>query len=369
MIAFPYFCPANESASYYSGFITISGQEYFLEIEIPSNQKDLSGAILYGCPALRNLLAPHKTAIQQRLDQCSDITSFLLDLREFLERNVNYDKPLWKPAATFYMTLLAELEEIGWEKLQYIEPSLMKMQFLIRGVSGREHHIHISLPPNYPDSSPQVRVDIPVPLKIDFKNPGIPQINHILNACREVIQTYEPLWDVLDDLDENAWILEPDKPSRSDLMRRLSLGNHCSLQIELDPEMPRALCKCRLFGPEHAISSLRENMNRNRQLWNPAHSVRKNLEILLECSLPSRRKSNEDEEYSVSCGICYAYQINGRIPDQMCNNTLCGQPFHQTCLYEWLRSIPSTRQSFNCLFGACPYCKDSIMTTSFETIK
>lgn len=36
----------------------------------------------------------------------------------------------------------------------------------------------------------------------------------------------------------------------------------------------------------------------------------------------------------MDCGICYAYQLDGAIPDQVCDNPQCGQPFHQICLYE-----------------------------------
>lgn len=36
----------------------------------------------------------------------------------------------------------------------------------------------------------------------------------------------------------------------------------------------------------------------------------------------------------MDCGICYAYQLDGAIPDQVCDNSQCGQPFHQICLYE-----------------------------------
>lgn len=36
----------------------------------------------------------------------------------------------------------------------------------------------------------------------------------------------------------------------------------------------------------------------------------------------------------MDCGICYARHLNGAIPDQVCNNPQCGQPFHEICLYE-----------------------------------
>ena len=34
------------------------------------------------------------------------------------------------------------------------------------------------------------------------------------------------------------------------------------------------------------------------------------------------------------CGICYAYRLDAQIPDQVCEDSRCAQPFHQTCLYE-----------------------------------
>jgi hypothetical protein len=33
----------------------------------------------------------------------------------------------------------------------------------------------------------------------------------------------------------------------------------------------------------------------------------------------------------------------------------------QACLVEWLRVLPSTRQSFGTLFGVCPYCSTQIV--------
>lgn len=40
------------------------------------------------------------------------------------------------------------------------------------------------------------------------------------------------------------------------------------------------------------------------------------------------------KDFSMDCGICYAYQLDGVIPDQVCDNAQCGQSFHQVCLYE-----------------------------------
>ena len=91
-------------------------------------------------------------------------------------------------------------------------------------------------------------------------------------------------------------------------------------------------------------------------------------------------------QFSVECGICYAYRLSvgGALPEIVCDNSHCGQPFHHPCLLEvytpsfspcsyvtsleahpmggsifllqWLRGLPTSRMSFNTIFGECPYC-------------
>ena len=34
------------------------------------------------------------------------------------------------------------------------------------------------------------------------------------------------------------------------------------------------------------------------------------------------------------CGVCYAYQLDGLVPDMVCENLQCNQPFHFACLLE-----------------------------------
>ena len=46
------------------------------------------------------------------------------------------------------------------------------------------------------------------------------------------------------------------------------------------------------------------------------------------------------QDISVACGICFAYRLDAQIPDQVCEDSRCAQPFHQTCLYEVCNSSP-----------------------------
>lgn len=136
---------------------------------------------------------------------------------------------------------------------------------------------------------------------------------------------------MLDDIDANTWVLEPDKPKRSDMSRRIALGNHCSLFIKLDEFNPKKLCDYTLFGAESFITPLRINIAKNFNNWDPSLSIRQNLEKILEINFPSPEESSD---FNVACGICYAYRLEDVIPDQTCSNAKCGQPFHQVCLYE-----------------------------------
>ena len=36
----------------------------------------------------------------------------------------------------------------------------------------------------------------------------------------------------------------------------------------------------------------------------------------------------------MECGICYSYQLEGEIPEKICEDSRCAQPFHSSCLIE-----------------------------------
>jgi E3 ubiquitin-protein ligase FANCL len=169
----------------------------------------------------------------------------------------------------------------------------------------------------------------------------------------------EDLWDILDDIDQNTWVLEPERPTYSTTTRRVALGNHCSLQITVDVNRPRSVPECRFLGADSVVMQLREQLNKNLHKWNSTLTVRNNLELILQISFPSP-KTTKKEDFSMECAICYAYRLENDIPDRVCDNNKCSKAFHRVCLYEWLRAIPTTRQSFDTMFGACPYCSTPI---------
>lgn len=182
---------------------------------------------------------------------------------------------------------------------------------------------------------------------------------NVYSQFSAALETLKAFWDVMDEIDEKTWVLEPEKPPRSATARRIALGHDVSINIEVDPRHPTMLPEFCFLGADHVTKPLGMRLSGNIHLWDPENSLLQNLKDVLEIDFPARTVL-EKSDFSMDCGICYARHLNGAIPDQVCNNPQCGQLFHQMCLYEWLRGLSSSRQSFNVFFGECPYCSKPI---------
>ena len=89
----------------------------------------------------------------------------------------------------------------------------------------------------------------------------------------------------------------------------------------------------------------------------------------LPSTITSRRQPVRDwVRYLLLVGVMmgceYRYQLeyHGKtiLPDKSCPNEKCSRVFHYSCLLDMLRSNPTTKQSFNTLYGCCPYCQTPI---------
>ncbi|CAG8497640.1 7291_t:CDS:2 [Diversispora eburnea] len=331
---FPLLSPIDLEGLSYCGFITVKGQELFFRIQHENSNLTLRNVKLYGCPNLKRLLHGHENALQQELIMISE-------------------KPEPMPTGKYYLSLLSELNSIGWEKLEILDPSLRNLTLKLSDSSSRKHIIYISIPTSYPHALLNARADIP---SISMTKFQAANLKDVINYYSKEFGNFQEVWEMLDDIDLNTWVLEPDKPKRSDLMRRIALGNHCSLKIEIDVNYPRKECQYELFGTESLIAPLHIKIAKNWNNWDTNLTVRRNFENILEITFPSFQTSLSSD-INFDCGICYSYHFEGTIPDQSCNNNKCGQSFHR-----WLQAIPSTKKNFNTLIGNCPYCNDVIST-------
>jgi hypothetical protein len=236
-----------------------------------------------------------------------------------------------------------------------------------------------------------------------------------------VLDKYQPLFNELDDLDSHLWVLEPSLPARRcSVERRIALWEGgASMVIVLDPENPRGVpVMVRFLGvsvatmtaaanarrgenggeivdwrtsfaefvseeveekakagrkqPDIGVNQEEKTGNQNNKHWSEERNIRENLELWFGSPLPSPL-SSEKSDYLVECGICYTHRLpiedetdptaepeEGPLPEAKCNNVSCNRHYHDTCLFEWLHSLPTARVSFDRIFGSCPYCCEAV---------
>uniref|UniRef100_A0A4W2EJZ2 FA complementation group L n=1 Tax=Bos indicus x Bos taurus TaxID=30522 RepID=A0A4W2EJZ2_BOBOX len=326
---FPLFLPQNRSKTVYEGFISAQGRDFHLRLLLPKDLQ-LRNARLLCSWQLKTALNGYHHIVQQRMQQSPDLVSFMMELKMVLEAALkNKKEPYVLPSPPkFYSSLIGEIRTLGWDKLVFVDPCFSTIK-LKADVSGREHLITVKLKAKYPAESPDCVVDFPVPFSVSWTPQS--SLISIYTQFLAALESLKTFWDVMDEIDEKTWVLEPEKPTRSATARRIVL----------------------------VVKPLGIRLSRNIHLWDPENSLLQNLKDVLEIDFPARAIL-EKSDFSMDCGICYAYQLDGAIPDQVCDNSQCGQSFHYICLYEWLRGLLTSRQSFNIIFGECPYCSKPI---------
>jgi len=170
----------------------------------------------------------------------------------------------------------------------------------------------------------------------------------------QIVKEHQELWNQLDDIDANTWVLEP-STNRSSRQRSIYLSEGAKLILILDA---LALPTIQFLGSQ---SRHYKDMYQSFK-WNKERSVRNNLEACFQKSLA---KPNEDAEENstpsastTDCGICFGATTSTE--KCSCENPKCARPFHSSCLEKWLSSLTTSRTSFDTIIGSCPYCKDPI---------
>uniref|UniRef100_A0A4X1W699 FA complementation group L n=2 Tax=Sus scrofa TaxID=9823 RepID=A0A4X1W699_PIG len=326
----PLLLPQNRAKTVYEGFISAQGRDFHLKILLPKDLQ-LRNARLLCSWQLRTILNGYHQVVQQRMQHSPDLMSFMMELKMVLEAALKNKQELYvpPPPPQFYSSVVEEIGTLGWDKLVHVDTCFSTIKLKAEDASGREHLITVKLKAKYPAEPPDCIVDFPVSFSVSWTPQS--SLISIHSQFLEALESLKAFWDVMDEIDEKTWVLEPEKPTRSATARRIAL----------------------------VVKPLGIKLSRNIHLWDPENSLLQNLKDVLEIDFPARAIL-EKSDFSMDCGICYAYQLDGVIPDQVCDNAQCGQSFHQVCLYEWLRGLLTSRQSFNTIFGECPYCSKLI---------
>jgi hypothetical protein len=181
----------------------------------------------------------------------------------------------------------------------------------------RKHSILVHIDSNeYPNSISKYEVDLPLNVDLVFKS-----LKDLLKHFDSLIEEYQTFWNLLIDIDENCFVIEPERPLFSHSMRRIAIGKHSSLMIDLNPKNPHSIPEFEFLGAESFINPLRNNLYQNLLKWNSKYSIRSNLENILNFQFPKRSlETEEDLDFSIECGICMCYKLENEIPDKICDN-------------------------------------------------
>nr|KJB18088.1 hypothetical protein B456_003G033500 [Gossypium raimondii] len=258
------------------------------------------------------------------------------------------------------------IEEVGWDHLVRAGGDLSFLIFRVLDKKGRVHVMEIQLDKAYPRVPPMVSADVPYIFNLKWSMNS--RLKNLVQQFEKHLEKLQGFWSTLDEIDRSLQIVDSKQASRAIPSRQIHVGNDCFIILFIDINDPRSLPECRFMGLGNTVNSLRKTWKRNVDKWERDKAFLENLECLLNTQLP-RLADEETNNHLDECGICYAQYLpigdelgprTGSATDYTCENNSCSKAFHSVCLVDWLRSITTTRQSFNVLFGNCPYCSEPI---------
>lgn len=357
----------------YTGFVRVRDQHYRVRVRSDPAARER----VHGDAPLVDAVARASDAAKRRLASARDAHAVLIELRDIVERHESLQRTASSatsgissdggyghlPPASFYESLLAEIDTIGWSTVEDLSDDMRTIRLQVEDAARRVHTVSVTVPYEYPKIAPTVVPALPSSFVLSWSETS--NLQTVLEQLSGEVGKFQAFFDVMDDFDEKCWVIEPEHPLRSDLYRRIALGNHCSIRLEVDPRAPlRAVPECRFLGSDAAVGPLRDRLNMNMSTWDTSGRLtpRENLEAMLEIKLPAPPSEDtaEADDARVECGVCYAYRLGDSAPDVACERLECAKPFHRTCLAAWLRGLPDTKQSFDVLIGSCPYCEHTI---------
>ncbi|GIY57127.1 hypothetical protein CDAR_466731 [Caerostris darwini] len=345
--------PLNYSGSEVGGYLNAMDEEFYIHLTV-QDKSSPKKVHLKGCERLYQVLKPVLNTLEQHLNQIDTIKDMLYEIQNALEQQIRLSGPSkFIDQHTEYNILFEQLQNCGWDKVNFISPDFHELHLKAIDESEREHILKIWIPDKFPNEGPKYDCDLPQ----EFQYRWLPDDTLLMmfTVFQETLAMYSQFWDIMDELDKNTWILEPEIPSRKDCRRQIALASGISLLIVVNPLIPTSVPVCHYLGPERVVEPVRAKFNKNIHLWSEFDSVLTNLKQVLELEFPSPSTSKK-EEFCIECGICYSYLLGEAIPEMTCDNPKCNQSFHHACLYEYIRMLPDVRSSFNKLFGECPYC-------------
>lgn len=317
---------------------------------------------IYGDDDIISILSFHKQKYTEYCGKVESVLQYMICFNQFLQciqqdtlqssqqqqREVNFERDL---------RVITEIESVGFDKVTNISLDLLNVEFSYIDPSNSKqiHKLQIIVPDDFPDNELTAQTCLPE----TWQPTPTKKFLDLYTEWMECVEDYVPAWRELNELDRLCWILDPDPPSPAHMYRRLAAGPSLSIQIEIEAEAANQLPQIKFFGAESKVSVLRARLCENADEWDQDQPVLNNLENILGLEFPDKMLMSR-EELKIDCWICYTYNLEGATPSTICSTEKCSACFHDTCIHEWLKSVPESRITLETIFGTCPYCSSPI---------
>nr|SVE93325.1 EOG090X0G12 [Moina brachiata] len=368
--------PLNDEKTRADCLFSVNGKDFIVYIEEINQHAKHSTPVIQISWNLKSILVCNQTGTSL-LDLKSPFSNkFLQNIAKLISESSSEasQHPTGKGDFLISAKILDQIEHIGWDKLVGVSSDFSEISLQALDKANRQHVLNVKL------KSGNLEFIADFPLSFAFTWDEDKTVKDIYESFLNQIEDFQEFWDVMEELDNACWVLEPENPSRKATYRKIAVVPNVSLKIDVDPKHPRLFPAITWLGSESMVFSFREKvLDRIEvsiffsfktililivlflQLWENVEPIHSNLERLLDLTLPSKEERKDDvDNYDLTCCICYTERLNGEVPSKTCDNPQCGQSFHNYCLYEWLRSLIQTRRQGNKVFGTCPVCEQPI---------
>lgn len=339
----------------YDGFLDVGGSSFRVRLTVPNypSLKELSLECSWKASCA---LEGYKSLMNEWILQGS-LISFLENLKTLLEKEACGSDDEKSITAQSFRMLASDLKNIGFCNVSFISQCLTEVTFQIVDKSSHTHSMIVNVGKNYPHQALESQASLPESaLETIRKNEDLEEV---FNSFEEQVSSLQHLWNILDLVDEQCCVLDPENPTRKDLGRRILIENGVSLYFNMDLSDVHNIPSIAFLGPEQLVQKYQSNVAANSKLWNSFNNFLDNLKLLLGLqSLPCKNHYSEQESlvHQGECCICFTLRLDGKLPSEVCDNAHCASNFHSACLFEWLQSGIENYQSFDRYYGVCPNC-------------
>ncbi|CAL4067899.1 unnamed protein product, partial [Meganyctiphanes norvegica] len=324
----------------FHGFISICGADTEFHVIVPEypSPKD---TIIKTNVRVTTILHKCKYKIHQIQKESRNFLEYLKKVHQLLieellsEATIVHSNWLSSSQVDVFTRLLQDLEQLGWDNVTHVDPNFTFITLQEKDVKERIHKMRLKIPPDYPAHVPLIEAQLPTEFNVNWNAGG--GLNSVVAAWKQQIFNLQLFWDIMDELDHSALILDPPDPGPQHTTRRILLGNHVSVQLNINVSHPRSMPHCHLLGSAQIVAPLNTKLTNSFQICGSQSLEVMSLESLMVIKEVTVRefpygasKEGKISRLSIECFICFCMEQNQVIPNKSCK--YWNQPRHQMCL-------------------------------------